>query len=119
MRERRNEYRKELTYYLRAYENGDSHLFGHVANVSDHGVLIVGRRPHERGFVYQLSIALTEPKSRSEHFFVEAICKWSQEDSTSEFFRSGFKMARPVGHTASAPAGTPPSQISLKRPLVV
>ena len=115
MRERRNEYRKELTYYLRAYENGDSRLFGHVANVSDHGVLIVGRRAHERGSVYRLSIALPEPKSRSKHLFVEAICQWSQEDSTSEFFRSGFKTAIPVGHLASAPAGTRLSTISLKR----
>lgn len=115
MRERRNEYRKELTYYLRAYENGDSHLFGHVANVSDHGVLIIGRRPHERGCVYRLSIALPEQKSRSKHFFVEAICKWSREDSTSEFFRSGFVTARPVGHLASAEAGTRLSAVSLKR----
>ncbi len=115
MSEKRTEYRKELTYYLRAYENGASRLFGHVANVSDHGVLIVSRRPHERGSVYRLSIALPEPNSRSKHFFVEAICKWSQEDSTSEFFRSGFKTARPVGHLASAPAGTLLPTVSLKR----
>ena len=115
MQEKRDEHRKALTYYLRAFENGDSRLFGYVANVSDYGVLIVGKRPYERGSLYRLSIALPEQKSQNKHFFVEAICKWSQGDATSEFFSSGFKTARPVGHLASAETGTLSSKITLKR----
>ena len=115
MLERRTEHRKDLTYYLPAYGNGSSHLLGHVANISNYGVLLVGRRPHERGTVYQLNIALPQQNSRNKHFIVEAICKWSQEDSSSEFFRSGFKTARPVGDLASAQARNRPSIVSLKR----
>lgn len=96
MEELRTEPRNHLVYYLRVFEQDGQTLFGHVVDVSRHGLLITSNRPMAASNKYRLSIEDTRQLDSVETLEFEAECRWCKEDSG--LFDGGFRLTQASNH---------------------
>ncbi|MAR89998.1 MAG: PilZ domain-containing protein [Pseudomonadota bacterium] len=95
MDEKRREPRTHLIYYLRVFEPDTNNLFGHVVDISRHGVLITSDRPMEKDGLYRLEIEDVSSLDELSTVDVEVQCRWCQGDAANQLYDAGFQMVNP------------------------
>lgn len=90
-KEKRRVERKNLVFYLRVYEDGDSAVLGHIVNLSSRGVMLCSTReiPVNRQFCLTMRFSLELGESGGLR--ADATSCWCRQDSDPDFFRSGFR----------------------------
>jgi hypothetical protein len=84
--------RRYLVFYLRVFDGMSSKILGHLVDLSENGLQVIGDSPVEINENYRLRMRLpTLMKDRDEIVF-NATSRWCKTDSNPDFFISGFQM---------------------------
>ncbi len=95
MDDQRIEPRTHLIYYLRVYEPNNSSLFGHVVDISKHGMLITSDKPMQTNTQYTLEIEDVSTLDDMNTVDVQVECRWCQGDDSNSLFDAGFRLVNP------------------------
>lgn len=84
--------RRHLVFYLRVFDGMSHRVLGHLADVSDRGMMLVTDREVAQDIAFRLRMRLPrEIGGRSEIVF-NAISRWCKPDSNPDFFLVGFEI---------------------------
>ncbi len=84
--------RKYLVFYLRVFDGMSSKILGHLVDISEKGIMVVGDNPIPVGEDYRLRMRLpTQMKDQSEIIFT-ATSRWCKSDANPDFFLAGFQI---------------------------
>lgn len=84
--------RKYLVFYLRVFDGMSSKILGHLVDISEKGIMLVGDNPIPVGEDYRLRMRLpTHMKDQSEIIFT-ATSRWCKSDANPDFFIAGFQI---------------------------
>ena len=95
MTEQRKESRTHLLYYLRVFDRQNNSLFGHVVDVSKHGMLITSHRTLENRRTYHLSVEYVGVLEQLGTVDFDAECRWCNTDEDIELYDAGFTLVEP------------------------
>lgn len=95
MDDQRTEQRTHLIYYLRVYEPANNDLFGHVVDISKHGMLITSDKPMRRNSQYTLQIEDVSTLDDQNTVGVQVECRWCQGDDNNSLYDAGFRLVNP------------------------
>lgn len=84
--------RKYLVFYLRVFDGMSSKILGHLVDISEKGIMLVGDNPITVGEEYRLRMRLpTQMKDRAEIVFT-ATSRWCKSDANPDFYLVGFQI---------------------------
>ncbi|KJR99537.1 MAG: hypothetical protein VR65_16315 [Desulfobulbaceae bacterium BRH_c16a] len=84
--------RKYLVFYLRVFDGMSSKILGHLVDISEKGIMLVGDNPIPVGEDYRLRMRLpTQMKDRNEIIFT-ATSRWCKNDANPDFYLAGFQI---------------------------
>jgi hypothetical protein len=95
MDDQRQEPRTHLIYYLRVYEPDTNSLFGHVVDISKHGMLITSDKPMNKNSQYILEIEDVSTLDDLTTVDVQVECRWCQGDQADSLYDGGFRLINP------------------------
>ena len=91
---RSEEHRKltrwRLIYHLRVFDRDTDKLLGHIADVSDSGVMVVNEEPIELGKDFHLWVEVPGDDGGRQKMSVQARSIWAARDSNPQFHKTGF-----------------------------
>ncbi len=82
--------RWRLIYHLRVFDRDNDKLLGHIADVSDSGVMVVNEEPIELGKDFNLWMEIPREDGGREKMLVQARSIWSARDANPKFHKTGF-----------------------------
>ena len=82
--------RWRLIYHLRVFDSDTNALLGHIADVSDSGVMIVNEQPIEMGKDFNLWLEIPREDGGREKMAVQARSIWTAPDANPKFQKTGF-----------------------------
>jgi hypothetical protein len=88
---RRSEKRKNLIYYLEAYDNENGELAGHVVDITAGGVMIVSESMFELDKIFSLKIILPFTIDEIDSVIFNAECVHCAVSQNKSHFDTGFK----------------------------
>ncbi len=91
----RTEQRTPLIYYLRVFDRATQTLFGHVVDISSHGMLITSDKPMATRSEYHLALEDVSTMDHLATIDMSAECRWCQEDDAGELYDGGFRLIEP------------------------
>jgi hypothetical protein len=100
--EQRRYARRHLIYQLEVRDADTGHALGRIVDIGVGGFRIVGRSPASPGKVLRLTMKLPESVSGEDTLSVEALCIWSQRDSSPELYVAGFQISPSPGQNPEA-----------------
>ena len=122
MQERRSLKRRDLVYYLRAFDRRNEQLLGHVANISTGGVMLIGERPIEPDTTYFLEMQFPIDIRGKRSIELEATSRWCRTNGNKELFSTGFELSDigpddldTIAHLCSNPALCSRETVNAKR----
>ena len=84
--------RKYLVFYLRVFDGMSSKILGHLVDISEKGIMVVGDNPIPVNEDYRLRMRLpTQLKDRNEILFT-ATSRWCKSDANPDFYIAGFQI---------------------------
>lgn len=84
--------RKYLVFYLRVFDGMSSKILGHLVDISEKGIMLVGDNPIPVGEDYRLRMRLpTQMKDHTEIIFT-ATSRWCKNDANPDFYLVGFQI---------------------------
>lgn len=95
MIEHRKEARTHLLYYLRVFDRDSDTLFGHVVDLSKHGMLITSHLPLENQRTYRLAVEDVSIMDKLGTVNLDAECRWCKTDIDVELNDGGFSIVNP------------------------
>jgi len=93
MQDRRKFKRRQVTYYLKVYDQTSGELIGHLVDISPGGVMLLGMDPCPVGNNFEMKIILPAEILGKTELFLNAECKWSARDINPDYYDSGFQLA--------------------------
>lgn len=91
-RDSRQVARKYLVFYLRVFDGLSSKILGHLVDISEKGIMLVGDNPLPVGEDYRLRMRLpTQMKDHKEIIFT-ATSRWCKNDANPDFHLVGFQI---------------------------
>ncbi|MDJ0808078.1 MAG: PilZ domain-containing protein [Gammaproteobacteria bacterium] len=90
--ERRMLQRRQLVYYLRAWDADKSEMLGHIVDFTSHGLMLISEEPVQIGGEYSLEVRLPDAQGDIRPINFRAICRWSGSKNHSSHFDSGFEV---------------------------
>ena len=94
--------RWRLIYHLRVFDRDTDELLGHIADVSDSGVLVVNEEPIETNKDFSLWLEIPREDGGRERVAVEARSIWSAPDANPQFRKTGFYLKDTAEETIAA-----------------
>jgi c-di-GMP-binding flagellar brake protein YcgR len=84
--------RKYLVFYLRVFDGMSSKILGHLVDISEKGIMLVGDNPIPVGEDYRLRMRLpTQMKDHTDIIFT-ATSRWCKNDANPDFYLVGFQI---------------------------
>ncbi len=80
-----------LTVYLKVFDEKTSDLIGYLVDVNNDGLLLASEASIETNIVFRLKLELPTEIEGSQKFLFSATSRWSDKDSESNFYNSGFR----------------------------
>ncbi|MEN8178139.1 MAG: PilZ domain-containing protein [Pseudomonadota bacterium] len=90
--ERRNVQRRQLVYYLRAWDIDNSQMLGHIVDFTNHGLMLISEEPIQIGGEYSLEVRLPDSQGDIRPINFRAVCRWSGSKPNKPFFDAGFEV---------------------------
>ena len=82
--------RWRLVYHLRVFDRETNSLLGHVADVSDSGVMVINGEPIEIERDFNILMEIPGDDGGREKMAVQARSIWTATDSNPQFNNTGF-----------------------------
>lgn len=95
MTEKRQLRRWQLIYYLRAFEETNGRVLGHVVDITTEGLMLISESRIEPGNQYGLRIECPSEEDRSRAICFSAESLWTRRDVNVAFFDTGFRLHDP------------------------
>ena len=83
--------RMSLKVYLKVLDEKTDQLFGYMVDITPEGFLLTKEAPTESDNTFQLKLELPSEIEGRKNFQFSAISMWSEKDSESDFYNTGFK----------------------------
>ncbi len=83
--------RKHIVYYLRVFESGSRTIFGHLVDISERGIMLIGDNPVEVNKTFNLRMSLPNRMKGHEEINFSAISKWCKNDTDPHLYLAGFQ----------------------------
>jgi hypothetical protein len=92
MQEKRKLPRTDADANIHVHDVNTGRQLGRMVNLSDEGMMLIGREPVERNLVFQLELALESPHRghKNLHCGVESL--WSSKADQSGHYWTGFRI---------------------------
>ena len=91
-RDQRSAIRKTLSTIVQVFDTVTGERIGHIGNISETGLMIIGPAEMGDGHLYQMNFTLPEDDGPMVTFHVGAQCLWcSQAESTGTYW-AGFEI---------------------------
>lgn len=90
--ENRNLERWHLIYYLRVFDKSTGGLLGHVVDINEEGVMLVGPNPLPVDRNYDMSMEVPGDNGDSSKIEFCGKALWSRSDINPDFYDTGFEL---------------------------
>ena len=84
--------RKQLIYYMRAFDKATEQQLGQVVDITEDGFMLVSHEPIEEDAKALVRIRLPKRIGGVDDLEINAVCRWCKRDSNPEFFRIGYEV---------------------------
>ena len=84
--------RKDLIYYLKVTDQETNQVIGHVVNISNKGLMLIGEDYINPGATFQLQMYLPEEIQGVRNYEFTATSRWCKEDEKPDFYNTGFEL---------------------------
>ena len=88
----REDKRAHLIYYLNIIETDSGANFGHLADITPKGIMIVSESPIPVGKEFSFRMQLPNKISERDDVSFRARCLWCKKDYNPDFYISGYKI---------------------------
>lgn len=92
MTENRKLKRWKLIYALRIFDSDTDALIGHVDDINEGGMMIIGDRAFAPDQEYRFWMEVPMKSGEQEHVEIKAHCAWTEADKEYDLNRNGFKL---------------------------
>ncbi len=92
MDERRKEQRTKAEDYLQVYDNTSDQTIGQVADLSQHGTMVIAENSMKPGTVTNCRMALPEWVDDGDKTVFDLKCRWCMFDKDSGKYHVGFEL---------------------------
>lgn len=83
--------RKPLKVYLNVFNEKTGDQIGYLVDITQEGFLLTNENPINAGETFQLKVELPAEIEGTKEFSFSATSMWSDKDSESDFYNSGFQ----------------------------
>ncbi|RKX31655.1 MAG: hypothetical protein DRP46_02850 [Candidatus Zixiibacteriota bacterium] len=92
MQEKRQNPRSRPGTKIKVYDRDTNELFGYLADISTHGMMLIGERTVTRDGVYRLKIEFPFTIQGEQEINFEAESMWCRNDPESYYSKAGFRL---------------------------
>ena len=92
MQEKRQNPRNRPGIKIKVYNRDTNELFGYLADISAHGMMLIGEKTVTRDGVYRLKIEFPFTIHGEQEINFEAESMWCRCDPESYYSKAGFKL---------------------------
>ena len=91
-RDRRRQRRRQLVYYLRAWDADNSEMLGHIVDFTSRGLMLISEEPIQIGGEYSLEVRLPDSTGDIRPISFKAVCRWVGNQPNKSHFDAGFEV---------------------------
>ena len=91
-REKRAIPRRHLVFYLRVFDGASGKILGHLADISEMGIMLVSEKKIKPERDFRMKIKLPKEVSGREELSFSATSCWCKQDSNPDFYLCGFQI---------------------------
>lgn len=95
METNRKSTRMALKVYLKVLDEKTDQLFGYLVDITSEGIMLTSEASVETEAVFRFKLEFPAEIEGSKEFSFSAKSMWSEKDSETDFFNSGFKFEAP------------------------
>ncbi len=88
--------RGDVVFYLRLFDGTSSRVIGHLADISEQGLMLISDEPIEVGKTSRLRLGVPEELHEKQEVLFEATSRWCRPDGTPNLYISGFTINDPT-----------------------
>ena len=90
MEDRRQQSRKNISYYLRIIDDESGDQLGHLIDFSRTGLRLLTEKPIETGLHFTLRLDLSSVMNFEQKVIISARSVWLEQDFSSKSYNCGF-----------------------------
>ncbi|MEW5757253.1 MAG: PilZ domain-containing protein [Pseudomonadota bacterium] len=91
MEDKRRYQRWQLGFYLQVFDQKSNFSLGEIRNISEGGMMLVGRNPLKKGKIYELWMEAPLETGMTDRVVFKAACVWVNDADQSSEFESGLE----------------------------
>ena len=84
--------RRHLVFYLRVFDEATGKILGHLADISEQGIMLVSEKKIKAERDFRMKIKLPKEVSGREELTFSATSCWCKQDSNPDFYICGFRI---------------------------
>ena len=92
MLEKRKFKRRHLIYYLRVFDRNTDILIGHMVDITQDGIRLIGEHPVDIGKIFMLKMVLPSEILGRDRLHFDALCVRCQKDINPDFYDIAFQL---------------------------
>lgn len=90
--QRREQKRRHLLMYLKAYDISSDKLIGRLIDLTSNGMMLLTEKPIDTNKIYLIKIELPEPIDGKNDITFDAKCLRCENDVNSDYYDAGFQI---------------------------
>lgn len=84
--------RRHLVFYLRVFDGMSSRVIGHIADISQQGLMVISDDPIAVNENYRLRLRLPPELGGKEEILINGTSRWCKPDVNPDFYITGFQL---------------------------
>lgn len=84
--------RRHLVFYLRVFDGMSSRVIGHIADISQQGLMVISDDPIAVNENYRLRLRLPAELGDREEILINGTSRWCKPDVNPDFYITGFQL---------------------------
>ncbi|WP_163337127.1 PilZ domain-containing protein [Desulfopila sp. IMCC35008] len=84
--------RRHLVFYLRVFDGMSSRVIGHIADISQQGLMLISDDPIPVNENYRLRLRLPSEIGDKEEIVINGTSRWCKPDVNPDFYITGFQL---------------------------
>lgn len=84
--------RRHLVFYLRVFDGMSSRVIGHIADISEQGLMLISDDPIAVNENYRLRLRLPAELCEKDEIILNGTSRWCKPDVNPDFYITGFQL---------------------------
>jgi hypothetical protein len=84
--------RRHLVFYLRVFDGMSSRVIGHIADISQQGLMLISDDPVPVNENYRLRLRLPAEIGETGEIIINGTSRWCKPDVNPDFYVTGFQL---------------------------